>query len=87
MALHCSQDALSNVRTQVLTGSVVLRDALLDPDQRKVADYRKQLEDIYKNIDGVLAGYVQVSESPAGAVTGLNRAPARARTVGSGGRR
>jgi signal transduction histidine kinase len=60
-----AQDGLSNVRTQVLTGSVVLRDALLDPDPRKVADYRKQLEDIYKSIDAVLAGYVHVSESPA----------------------
>ena len=60
-----AQDALSNVRTQVLTGSVVLRDALLDPDPRKVADYRTQLEGIYNSIDTVLAGYVQVSESPA----------------------
>jgi signal transduction histidine kinase len=60
-----AQDALSNVRTQVLTGSVALRDALLDPDPRKVGDYRTQLEAIYKSIDAVLASYVQVSESPA----------------------
>jgi signal transduction histidine kinase len=60
-----AQDALATVRTQALTGSVVLRDALLDPDSRKVAQYRSQLEQIYKGIDATLDGYVQVSESPA----------------------
>ena len=60
-----AQDALSSIRSQVLTGSVVLRDALLDPDSRKVAGYRKQLEEIYLGIDDLLAQYVQASDSPA----------------------
>src|SRR5262249_44303093 len=60
-----AQDVLSNLRSQVLTGSVVLRDALLDPDLRKIPDYRRQLEAIYQGIDAEVAGYVQFSDSQA----------------------
>src|ERR1035437_8585201 len=46
-----AQDVLSSIRAQVLTGSVTLRDALLDPDPGKVGEYRQELEHIYQSID------------------------------------
>jgi signal transduction histidine kinase len=59
-----AQDTLSSVRTQVLIGSVALRDALLNPNQRNVDGYKSQLEQVYRSIDDLLAGYVPVSDSP-----------------------
>ena len=58
-----AQDGLSNLRTQVLTGSVLLRDALLEPDAGKIADDKLQLAALYHDIDKLLANYVQVSDS------------------------
>src|SRR5688572_28311657 len=38
------QELLSTVRTQVLMGSIHVRDALLDPDSATVATSRRQVE-------------------------------------------
>ena len=60
-----AQELLSTVRTQVLLGSVYVRDALLDPDPRTADDYRRQLQDTYRSIDQVLRQYVPVLDSAA----------------------
>ena len=58
-----TEDLLSTISSQVLLGSVYLRDALLDtPD---TADYyREQLQRTRGTIDQALAGYVPVIDSP-----------------------
>ena len=55
-------DLLSTIRTQVLLGSIYLRDALLDtPDN--AASYRKQLEDTRTAVDRALEAYQPVADS------------------------
>src|SRR4026208_339627 len=51
-------DLLAPVRAQVLLGSVVVRDALLDPNATNADDYRRQLTDTYRGIDDALQQYV-----------------------------
>ena len=60
-----AQELLSTVRTQVLLGSVYVRDALLDPDPTTAGDYRRRLEDSYKVVDESLQQYVPVLDSTA----------------------
>jgi signal transduction histidine kinase len=60
-----AQELLASVRTQVLVASVLLRDALLDPDPRFVADHRQAIEHAYTAIDSLLARYVPFLDSPA----------------------
>jgi signal transduction histidine kinase len=60
-----SQELLSTVRAQVLLGSVYVRDALLDPDTRTAAEYRRRLEDTYRSIDVALHEYLPVFDSSA----------------------
>lgn len=59
-----TEDLLSAISSQVLLGSVYLRDALLDtPD---TADYyREQLQRTRASIDQALAGYLPVIDSPS----------------------
>jgi signal transduction histidine kinase len=60
-----AQELLSSVRAQVLLTSVVIRDALLDPSPRPAADYRRDVEQAYRNIDAALAGYNPIVDPAA----------------------
>jgi len=60
-----SQELLASVRTQVLEASVLLRDALLDPDVTAQAEHRQSIEQAYSAIDTVLMHYVPFLDSPA----------------------
>ena len=55
-----AQELLSTVRAQVLLSSVRVRDALLDPDPRSLAQYREQIESAHKIIQMALADYEPV---------------------------
>jgi signal transduction histidine kinase len=54
------QQLLSTVRTQLLVGSVYVRDALLDPDVTNAETYRREIEDNYRTADEALQLYVPV---------------------------
>ena len=57
-----ADDLLSTIRTQVLLGSIYLRDALLDtPDN--AAYYRKQLEGTRTAVDRAIEAYAPVADS------------------------
>jgi hypothetical protein len=58
-----AQELLSTVRSQVLLGSVYVRDALMDPDLTTAGDYRRRLEDSYRAVDQALQQYVPVLDS------------------------
>jgi signal transduction histidine kinase len=70
-----AQELLSNVRMQVLLGSVFVRDALLDPNPGTTDLYRRQLSDIYTSADETLRQYVPIlnSEAERMRVEGLRR--------------
>jgi signal transduction histidine kinase len=55
-----AQEQLSTVRTQVLYGSVAVRDALLDPDPASLGRYRRRVEETYDAVDTVLREYVPI---------------------------
>jgi signal transduction histidine kinase len=59
-----AQELLMSVRSQVLLGSVAVRDALLDPDAEALSDYRHQLEESYTAADEALQEYVPVIDAP-----------------------
>jgi signal transduction histidine kinase len=54
------QELLSTLRTQLLVGSVYVRDALLDPDVTSADSYRREIEDNYRTIDEALQRYIPV---------------------------
>ena len=54
------QALLSTIRTQLLVGSVDVRDALLDPDVTNAERYRHEIEDNYRTIDEALQRYIPV---------------------------
>jgi signal transduction histidine kinase len=58
-----SQELLSTVRAQILLGSVLVRDALLDPDA-DLAGYRHELDMAYRALDDSLALYVPLQDTP-----------------------
>jgi signal transduction histidine kinase len=58
------QDLLTTVRSQVLIGSVYVRDALLDPERENADEYRAKLEDAYRTADQALQQYVPVVDAP-----------------------
>jgi signal transduction histidine kinase len=60
-----AQDLLSMVRSQVLVASVLVRDALLDPDATSFGVHRDEIERTYDAIDGQLTRYVPFIGSPA----------------------
>ena len=60
-----AQELLSTVRSQVLLGSVYVRDALLDPDPATPDGYRRRLEETYHAVDQALEHYVPVLDSSA----------------------
>ena len=57
-----SQEQLSTVRAQILLGSVLVRDALLDPDA-DLDNYRRELALTYRALDDSLALYVPVLDT------------------------
>jgi signal transduction histidine kinase len=59
------QELLTTVRSQVLVGSVYVRDALLDPDRNSADEYRLKLEDAYQTADQALLQYEPVLNLPA----------------------
>jgi signal transduction histidine kinase len=60
-----AQETFAMVRSQVLLGSVYVRDALLDPDSQEVERYREDVEASYGQIDQALQRYVPVLDSGA----------------------
>jgi signal transduction histidine kinase len=60
-----SQELLAQVRAQVLEASVLLRDALLDPDVTAQAEHRQSIEKAYAAIDRRLTQYVPFLDSVA----------------------
>lgn len=60
-----AQDVLSAVRQQVNVGSIVLRDALLEPGDDAQARHRQRLEDGYDTIAKALDGYRPVRDHGA----------------------
>ena len=59
-----AQELLSTTRAQVLLGSVLVRDALLDPDVAAAGSYRQRFEDTYIAATLALQQYVPVIDSP-----------------------
>jgi len=59
-----AQELLSTVRTQLLIGSVYVRDALLDPNPASADAYRQQLQNTHVAVDAALARYVPVTDTP-----------------------
>jgi signal transduction histidine kinase len=59
-----AQELLSTIRTQVLLGSVYLRDALLDPTPGTAENYRRQMQATYDAADRALSRYRPVVDSP-----------------------
>ena len=58
------QDVLNTVRTNVLLGSIYLRDALIDRTPASQEDYRRALEQIREEVDRVLPIYLPLIGSP-----------------------
>ena len=50
-----AQDLLATARSQILMGSVYVRDALLDPNPATADEYRRQLQESYRTADEALA--------------------------------
>lgn len=59
-----AQDLLATTRSQVLMGSVYVRDALLDPNPAAAAEYQRLLQESYRSADEALRGYVPVLDVP-----------------------
>jgi signal transduction histidine kinase len=59
-----AQDLLAGVRAQVLLASVVVRDAVIDPDPGMEAQYKWEIEQTYEAADMALQEYVPVLDSP-----------------------
>jgi signal transduction histidine kinase len=60
-----AQELLASVRTEVLVASVLVRDALLNPDAGTVGSNRQALQRSYDTIDHQLARYVPFVGSPS----------------------
>lgn len=60
-----AQERLAGIRGRVLTASVQVRDALLDPDGRRSQRYDRRLDETYASIDRALREYVPVLDTEA----------------------
>src|SRR5262245_39847037 len=58
-------ELLSTVRAQVLLASVLVRDALLDPNPGSTGEYRRQLDETFGSVNDALSRYVPVLEPSA----------------------
>jgi signal transduction histidine kinase len=61
-----AQERLTTVRSQVLVGSVHVRDALLEPDRTLIPRYEQQIERTYGVIEDALSTYQPVLDTAAG---------------------
>src|SRR5688572_31300881 len=52
-----AQELLATVRSQVLLGSVYVRDALLDPSPARTREYAAHVGEIYAQVDAALEKY------------------------------
>ena len=59
------QELLTSVRSQVLGGSVYVRDALLDPERTNADQYRAKLQEAVRAADQSLRQYVPIIDSHA----------------------
>jgi signal transduction histidine kinase len=59
-----AQDLLATARSEILMGSVYVRDALLDPNAANADEYRRQLQQICDTADSALRGYVPIFDLP-----------------------
>jgi signal transduction histidine kinase len=59
-----AQEALVTIRSEVLLGSVYVRDALLDPDPLAPDSYRLRLKDTYAAVDVALRRYEPILGTP-----------------------
>jgi signal transduction histidine kinase len=59
-----AQDLLSTTRSQLLMGSVYVRDALLDPNPTAAQEYERQLRESYHTADEALRRYVPELDVP-----------------------
>ncbi|MBI3261598.1 MAG: MCP four helix bundle domain-containing protein [Acidobacteria bacterium] len=60
-----AQELLTTARSQVLLGSVYVRDALLDPNPASSDEYRTKLEEASRTAEEALQRYVPVLDAPA----------------------
>jgi signal transduction histidine kinase len=60
-----SQELLTTVRSQILLGSLSVRDALLDPDPAAIRRTRQLVGEIFGGVDGALRQYVPILDSRA----------------------
>jgi signal transduction histidine kinase len=60
-----AQERLTTIRSQVLVGSVHIRDALLEPDRSLIPRYERQINDTYAAIDAALRDYEPVLDTQA----------------------
>jgi signal transduction histidine kinase len=60
-----AQDLLSTVRSQILLGSVYVRDALLDRNAAAADESRRRLQSTYSQLDQALQQYIPVLDSTA----------------------
>jgi hypothetical protein len=58
-----AQELLTTARSQVLVGSVYVRDALLDPTPASADGYRARLEESYRAAERALMQYVPVLDT------------------------
>lgn len=59
-----AQDLLATARRQVLSGSVYVRDALLDPDPAHVEGYRTKVDAAYRAADESVSRYEPAIDAP-----------------------
>jgi signal transduction histidine kinase len=60
-----AQELLATVRSQVLLGSVYVRDALLDPSPARTREYAEHVSEIYAQVDAALQKYEPLVDSVA----------------------
>ena len=60
-----AQEVISTVRTQMLLGSLYMRDALLQNDASAVAESRQRIESADREVEAAMPQYVPVLNSPS----------------------
>jgi hypothetical protein len=60
-----AQELLTNVRSEVLLGSLSVRDALLNPALESIARSERQIVETFGEVDRALGEYVPILDAPA----------------------